>query len=366
MGEGTGVRFREGGGSGVAYDPPMTRFTRYAWLTLAFNVLVVLWGAIVRATGSGAGCGSHWPLCNGVVIPQSPRIETVIEFSHRLTSGIALLLVVGLVVGAFRLLPRGHAGRKAAVWSMFFMVGEAALGAALVKYRLVADNPSMNRAAVMSAHLINTFLLLAALALTAYLVGGGPAFRLRGRGWWSGAFLAGLLGLLVSGVSGATAALGDTLFPSQTLDQALRQDVSPTAHLLIRLRVLHPAIAIASGLLALVLAMRLLKMTLGPETRRFAGWTAGLVFTQVLAGTVNVLLLAPVWLQIVHLLVADLLWIAFVLLGASALAYPGLPPLPLPAANSLAPAAGSPEARAPAPSRASSFNPSSSGSPRPS
>jgi heme A synthase len=344
----------------------MTRFTRYAWLTLAFNVLVVLWGAIVRATGSGAGCGSHWPFCNGEVIPRSPRIETVIEFSHRLSSGIAGLLVVGLLVGAFRLFPRGHAARKAAVWAMVFMVSEAALGAALVKYRLVADNPSMNRAAVMGAHLTNTFLLLAALALTAYFVGGGARFRLLGRGWWSGGFGLGLLGLLVSGVSGATAALGDTLFPSRTLAQALQQDLSPTAHLLIRLRVFHPAIAIASGLLALFLAMRLLKMTQGPETRRFAGWTAALVFTQILMGTVNVLLLAPVWLQVVHLLMADLLWIAFVLLGASALAYLGLPPLPSPSAKAFAPAADSPEARVSAPSRASSFSPSSSGSPRPS
>ncbi len=344
----------------------MTRLTRYAWLTLAFNVLVVLWGAIVRATGSGAGCGSHWPLCNGVVLPQSPRIETVIEFSHRLTSGIALLLVLGLVIGAFRVLPRGHAGRKAAAWSMFFMVGEAAVGAALVLFRLVADNPSMARAMFMATHLVNTFLLLAALTLTTYFAGGGPAFRLRGRGWWSGGFALGSLGLLVSGVSGATAALGDTLFPSRTLAQALRADLSPTGHLLIRLRVLHPAIAIASGLLALVLALRLLKRELGPETRRFAGWTAALVFAQILMGTANVLLLAPVWLQVLHLLVADLLWIAFVLLGASALAYLGLPRLPSPAAKAFAPAADSPDARVAAPSRASSFSPSSSGSPRPS
>jgi heme A synthase len=298
----------------------MTRLTRYAWLTLAYNVLVVLWGAVVRATGSGAGCGSHWPWCDGLVVPQSPRLETVIELSHRLTSGIALLLVVGLVVGAFRLLPRGHAGRKAAVWSMIFMVGEAAVGAALVLFRLVADNPSMARAMFMATHLVNTFLLLAALTLTAHFVSGGAPFRLRERGWWGGGFALGLLGLLVSGVSGATAALGDTLFPSRTLAQALQQDLSPTAHLLIRLRIFHPGIAIASGLLALYLAMTLIKRRLGPEVRRFAGWTAALVFAQILMGTVNVLLLAPVWLQVIHLLLADLLWIAFVLLSASTLA----------------------------------------------
>jgi heme A synthase len=305
---------------GARYDPPMTRFARYSWLTLAFNVLVVLWGAIVRATGSGAGCGSHWPLCNGVVVPQLTRIHTVIEFSHRLTSGVALLLVVGLAAGAFRLLPRGHAARTAAVWSMIFMLGEAALGAVLVHFQLVADNPSMNRAAVMAAHLVNTFLLLAALTLTAHFVSGGARFRIRGRGGWGAGFGLGLLGLLVSGVSGATAALGDTLFPSATLAEALRQDLSPAAHLLIRLRIFHPGIAIVSGLFALYLAMTLLKRRLGPETRRFAGWTAALVFTQILVGTVNVLLLAPVWMQVIHLLLADLLWIVFVRLGASALA----------------------------------------------
>jgi heme A synthase len=301
----------------------MTRFARYSWFTLAFNVAVVLWGSIVRATGSGAGCGSHWPLCNGVVMPQSPRIETIIEFSHRLTSGVALLLVVGLVVGAFRGLPRGHAGRRAAVWSMFFMIGEAAVGAALVLFRLVADNPSMARAMFMATHLVNTFLLLAALTLTAHFASGGAPFRLRGRGLMGSGFALGLFGLLLSGVSGATAALGDTLFPSRSLAAALAQDLSPTAHLLIRLRIFHPGIAIASGLFALYLAMRLLKRRLGPDTRRFAGWTAALVFTQILAGTVNVLFLAPVWMQVIHLLLADLLWIAFVRMGASALAAAG-------------------------------------------
>jgi len=298
----------------------MTRFARYSWLTLAFNVAVVLWGSIVRATGSGAGCGSHWPLCNGVVVQHSPRIETIIELSHRLTSGVALLLVVGLVVGAFRLLPRGYAARQAAGWAMIFMVLEAALGAVLVHFRLVADNPSMNRAAVSSAHLVNTFLLLGALTLTAHFASGGARFRLRGLGLWSLGVLLGLFGLLLSGVSGATAALGDTLYPSQSLSAALRQDLSPTAHLLIRLRILHPAIAIASGVFALALALSWGKKGLGPETRRFAGWTAALVFVQILAGTVNVLFLAPVWMQVIHLLIADLLWIAFVRMGASALA----------------------------------------------
>ncbi|HEX7183361.1 MAG TPA: COX15/CtaA family protein [Thermoanaerobaculia bacterium] len=298
----------------------MDRFARYAWITLAYNIAVILWGAVVRATGSGAGCGSHWPLCNGEVVPRSPRIETLIELSHRLTSGVALLLVVGLVILAFRRRPKGHAARRAAVWSMAFMLSEAAVGAGLVLFELVADNQSMARAMFMGTHLMNTFFLVAALTLTAHYAGGGAPFRLRGQGRDGGWVVLAVAGLLLAGISGAVAALGDTLFPSLTLEHALEQDLSPTAHLLVRLRVLHPLISIAAGLFTAFLALQLLKKRLGPGVGHFARWTAALVFIQLLAGLVNVLLLAPVWMQIVHLLLADLLWIAFVLLAASALA----------------------------------------------
>ena len=296
----------------------MDRFARYARLTLACNVAVILWGTIVRATGSGAGCGNHWPLCNGEVLPRAPRIETLIEFSHRATSGVALLLVVGLVVLAFRGRPRGHAARKAAVFSLIFMLGEAAVGAALVLFELVADNKSMARAMFMATHLVNTFLLLAALTLTARFASGGPPFRLRSL--LGGGFVLAACGLLVSGVSGAVAALGDTLFPASSLAHALAQDLSPTAHLLIRLRVFHPAIAVACAVIVLAMSLKLLQTRPEPATSRFALWTSGLVILQILAGALNVLILAPIWLQVVHLLLADLLWISFVLLGASTLA----------------------------------------------
>lgn len=309
----------------------MDRFARYAWLTLACNIAVILWGTIVRATSSGAGCGNHWPLCNGEVLPRAPRIETLIEFSHRATSGIALLLVAGLVVLAFRARPRGHAARKAAVFSMIFMLGEAAVGAALVLFELVADNQSMARAMFMATHLVNTFLLLAALTLTARFASGGPPFRLRGRGLLGGGFVLAAGGLLVSGVSGAVAALGDTLFPATSLAHALEQDLSPAAHLLIRLRLFHPAIAVVAAVIVLATSSKLLKAGSSTETSRIALWTSGLVLLQILAGALNVLLLAPMWLQVVHLLLADLVWISLVLLGASALAVPEETPVRVPA-----------------------------------
>lgn len=320
---------------------PMDRFARFTWLTLAYNILVILWGAAVRATGSGAGCGSHWPLCNGEVLPRAPRIETIIELSHRLTSGVALLLVVGLVIGAYRLRPRGDATRKASLYSLGFMLGEAAVGAGLVLFELVADNQSMARALFMGTHLVNTFFLLAALTLTAHFASGGAPFRVRGG--FGGGLVAGVAGLLLAGVSGAVAALGDTLFPATSLAHALEQDLSPTAHLLIRLRLLHPVLAVAGGLFVLSLAWRILQERPGGEIRRYALWTGGLVFVQVLAGLVNVLLLAPVWMQIVHLLLADLLWIAYILFGATALAGDSKLPLrPRPARKAFATGVASP------------------------
>lgn len=298
----------------------MHRLTRYAWTVLAYNLAVILWGAFVRASGSGAGCGRHWPLCNGELVPRAPRLETLIEFSHRLTSGLSLLLVLGLLVWAFRARRKGDPTRAAAVLAAVFMLGEAAVGAGLVLFQLVAGNATLARALFMAVHLANTFFLLAALALAAHWAGGAAAPRRPLPAGLSAVLAGGAAGLLLVGASGAVAALGDTLYPAASLEQALEQDLSPTAHLLIRLRLAHPFVSLAASAGLLSLAARLAKRRRDPHARRYAACVAGLAFLQVLAGGLNVLLLAPVWLQLGHLLIADLLWIAFVLMSASALA----------------------------------------------
>src|ERR1700720_4900598 len=91
---------------------------KFAWAVVSYNVLVILWGALVRATGSGAGCGNHWPLCNGQVIPLSPRIDTIIEFTHRCMTGGSTFLVLGLLIWTFRGTLKGQAARTLAVVSM--------------------------------------------------------------------------------------------------------------------------------------------------------------------------------------------------------------------------------------------------------
>lgn len=295
------------------------RLARFAWIVLGYTVLVILWGAYVRATGAGAGCGAHWPLCNGEVIPRAPSLAMLVEFSHRVTSGLSLLGVVGLLWWTWRARPAGHPARRGAAWAMFFMVTEAAVGAALVLFELVADNTSMARALFMSVHLVNTFLLLAAITLTAHWLSEGQEVSLRQRPGATAAVLVLGLTLLVVGVSGAIAALGDTLFPAASLEEALTADLSPTSHLLIRLRVVHPSVAI---LVAGLLAISIFRLPVAAEDRRgrLALVTlATLAIVQVVAGFVNVLLLAPVWMQLIHLLIADAMWIAFVVLGASAL-----------------------------------------------
>jgi len=124
----------------------MTRLHRFAWVVLGWNLAVILWGAFVRASGSGAGCGAHWPLCNGEVLPRAPALATMVEFTHRATSGVALLLVLALVLWVFRSRPAGHPARRAAAMAGALILTEAAVGAGLVLFRLVAQDESVARA----------------------------------------------------------------------------------------------------------------------------------------------------------------------------------------------------------------------------
>jgi cytochrome c oxidase assembly protein subunit 15 len=274
----------------------------------------MLWGALVRATGSGAGCGNHWPLCNGEVIPLSPRVDTVIEFTHRCMTGGAAFVVLGLLVWTFRATVKGHAARVMAVASMVLLLNEALLGALLVKLGYVTGNQSTGRVVVLSIHLSNTLLLLAALTLTARLLGTGQMWselRVRGRNaLWA---VTGLAATLVVGVSGSLAALGDTLFPASSLRMAMEQDFAAASPWLLRLRGVHPVSAVIAGAFVLWLVAQGRRAGAG----RLATIVIGLLGFQFALGLADVLLLAPVWMQIVHLLGADLYWVSLVTLAAA-------------------------------------------------
>lgn len=305
----------------------MTRFAKYAWGVLAYNLVVILWGAFVRASGSGAGCGSHWPLCNGEVIPIMPQISTLIEFTHRLMSGIALLSVVVLLIWAMRKYPPRHLVRRGAGFSMFFMITEALVGAGLVLLQLVAENTSIARGFSISIHLVNTFLLLACLSLTAWWASGERPITIRRGGEVAWVLGIGLLGMFVLGMSGAITALGDTLFPASSFSEGLRQELSATTHIFLRLRILHPTIAVVVSIYLILATSWVTVVRPGTQLTNFRRGLAILVAIQILAGVVNVFLLAPIWLQLVHLLISDAIWILLVLFSAIALAeYPQLLP----------------------------------------
>ena len=296
----------------------MSRVARFAWATLCCNVAVVLWGAYVRATGSGAGCGNNWPTCDGDLIGANASRHTIIEFTHRITSGVALLMVTGLVVWCWRTTTKRDWPRYSALLAAAFLANEALLGAALVLLNHVAHDQSAGRILFLCLHFGNTLLLLATLSLTAaWLSNGSESFTLI-RNWRQvSAVGVGLFATMITGITGAVAALADTLFPATSLRSSLAQDFSSGAPALLRFRLLHPAVAaVAAGYVLWVI----FRSASGPNRlSRPASAFIILLFMQVTIGVINVLLLAPVWLQIVHLLVADVLWILLVLVSADLL-----------------------------------------------
>lgn len=276
----------------------------YAAGVLGFMILVILWGAVVRATGSGAGCGDRWPLCNGDFFPHHPRITTVIEYTHRSMSGICTALVAVLIAWTFLGRPKGDRARKAAVWSGVLLITEALLGAVLVLGGYVQSNASDMRVLVQCIHFTNTMLLLAALTLTWWWLRRDSAGGIANLdGTRTAAWLAIAL-TIITGATGSVAALADTLFPSPSLREGFAQDFAANAPLLVRMRWLHPAAAV----LALVAAIVLCRYV----SRTGARWIAGLLLLQVVVGAGDLLALAPVTLQVLHLLGADLFWIALV------------------------------------------------------
>jgi len=296
----------------VAAHARTASFTRVAWGLLAWSIFVVLWGAYVRASDSGAGCGGHWPLCNGEVVPRATSAQTIVEFTHRVTSGATLLATIALAAWSFFLFPRSHRARRAAVLSVVFVIVEALLGAGLVKLGYVEHNASAGRVAYLCLHLVNTQLLLAALALTAWFSrrssepSGRPSRIV---------FATLPIAILIS-VTGVIVALGDTLFPTA----GMQQDFSAGAHFLLRLRILHPALAILGACYFVFASIAVLRSNPRPLTARIASVAMVLAFAQLGAGAINLALLAPIPMQIVHLFLADLVWLALVLLAVESAA----------------------------------------------
>ena len=285
----------------------MRGLTRFAWATLVFNVAVILMGAVVRATGSGAGCGRSWPACQGRVVPELAG-ATAVEFTHRVLSGMALVMVAVLVIGVFRSVARGNPARPAAATAMGAIIGEALIGAVIVLFEWVAGDTSVARTISVPLHLLNTFLLLAALALTADWLGGGlPVSRRDDPARWRWV-MAGGAALLVVAATGAVTALADTLFPKDGSGSVTAQ------HFLTDLRVVHPIVALTVVSVAWVVVRRRGLIS------REVNLMVVLIGLQVASGALSIALQVPLAMQLLHLALADLLWVAYVVTAARILA----------------------------------------------
>ena len=303
-------------------------FRYLAWTLLVLCFFVIVWGAFVRLSGSGAGCGASWPLCDGRVIPISAGEKTYIEFFHRVTSGLALICSVFLYLLGRKSFSVNHPARRASRYVLGFMITEALIGAVLVLFGLVEYNDSAARALIIGTHLINSFLLLGAVVLSARWADAGLPKLERKSGPAAWAALIGLVSLLIVGATGAIAALGNTLFPASSLIEGLRQDFSQTAHMLIRLRTLHPIAAVGTSCYVLGLACAVLFDTKETRPKVIARLLIVAVLCQITLGFLNVLLLAPAALQLAHLFTAGLTWVLLVLTAehiacVPARAYPG-------------------------------------------
>ena len=300
-----------------AQHTPSIALRRFSWAVLVYFVAVILWGALVRATGSGAGCGDHWPLCNGTVMQHSPRVDTIIELTHRITSGLSFFSAVGLLLWTFAGTVRGHLARSTSVAAVVFTLIEAILGALLVKLGLTAQSHSPLRAPYLALHLTNTLLLLAALTLTAHLLSRRQGYLRKDTRLIApiGAS-AGIFVVLVVGVTGSLAALGDTLFPATSLGSSLAQDFSPNSSWLLRWRWTHPTLAFLASIFLIWLLVRAAQRSAYWDNRGLSAVVLTLLAAQYVLGVLDVVLLAPLWLQIAHLLGADALWATLVVLTA--------------------------------------------------
>ncbi len=294
---------------------PRVSYTAAAWTTLVFTLFVVLWGGFVSASGAGDGCGDDWPLCGELLSPSAgaTAADTLVEFTHRATSGLALLAVAGLAVWSRRRFPPGHRARWWAALSLAFMVVESLIGAALVIFQWVDMNVSLARALVQPVHLANTYFLMGALACAAWWSGPRRPAAALDPGRPDRLVAAALGGLIVVSAFGTAASLASTVFPSESFLDGVRSDFAGGAHYLIRLRVWHPVAVLAFGGYLVWLGRRLGRTLSHGLPAPFLVVTAVFV-TELAVGVVDMLLLAPIGLQMAHLFLAHALWLGLLTL----------------------------------------------------
>jgi len=270
---------------------------------LVVSVFSIIAGAIVRATGSGDGCGASWPTCNGEIIPELDTPSELIEFSHRSVSGVLLIITLIIFVKSFK--DEVPTLQKKIIWSLtFFVLLEALIGAVIVIYEWVGMNSSVPRIIAVPLHLVNTFGLLGAYTLLFHLTRNSKTTL---NNFFDRGFKIGLFLFLLSGATGSIAALADVIFPSESFITGLAEDFDTNSEVLTRLRILHPIVASALSLYLYSEANRLQN-----EYQVITKNIKLLILLGVLLGVSNVISNIILPLSILHLLMAHLLWILYV------------------------------------------------------
>ena len=290
-----------------------TRFAKYVWLVLLYNLAAVAWGVFVRAGRYGDGCGSHWPLCDGSTTPMNGDVSRIIEASHRISTGLIGPMALIMLVWAYYAFPKGHLARKGAVASFVGVIVEGLVGAALVKFGWVTNNDSALRAGAMAIHAVSTFFLLGAITTTLLGAVGLARVRLKGQGAVGWMVAVGAFSIVLLGVSGAISALGHQLHP---VTDVLAAAKSPATHWMVRLQPWHPYIAASIGLYLVLAAGLLQHLRPDPRVVKASRWVVGLYAAQLVLGLANIWLKAPIPMQMAHLVLADINWIALLALGA--------------------------------------------------
>ena len=269
-----------------------SRILFYLWL---YTLVVILWGAWVRISHSGDGCGDHWPLCAGQVIPDFIQKKTWIEYAHRLMSAIYGLSIIFIFI-KIRISKVNIMTKRLSWFLLFFMISEALLGALLVKGQLVTTNDSVSRLVVMTFHQLNSFLLTGVTFLFYLSMRQQAEQTINAEVLVIKSYKPFIFFLLLA-ISGAIASLSTTLFPSISLLQGIVQDFSSDSHLFVRLRILHPVLALSiAGTFVYWLYNH-------NQTRAAIEF-----FVAIFIGILTILTLLPVYLKLGHLLIAHLLW----------------------------------------------------------
>jgi protoheme IX farnesyltransferase len=290
-----------------------TRFAKYVWLVLLYNLAAIAWGVFVRAGRYGDGCGSRWPLCDGSSAPLQGSISKIIESSHRISTALIGPMALVMVIWAYQAFPKGHLARKGAVATLIATLVEGLVGEELVRNGWVTTNDSALRAGAMAIHAISTFFLLGAITVTLLAGAGLPRIRLKGQGTVGWMLAMGAVGIVALGVSGAISALGHQLHETPDV---LKAAMNPATHWMVRLQPWHPFIAGSIGLYLLLAAGLLQHLRPAPLVVKASRWMVGAFAAQLLLGLANIWLKAPIPMQMGHLVLADINWISLIVLGA--------------------------------------------------